>query len=185
MITLILFQMALFHINATPITKEISSKSPKSQQLQESFSSESSIFLNKIVQNNEIKNEISTKSLQEEPKKYLQTGKFNGSYQLQNTFLVLKKIVSNNDRKSEINSQSFQKEATNPPQIIRFKRNPNSSTSRSRILQSICARVQNTNQFWTHGETAMDILGSQSEPSLHVIYSPCSNDVEFFDSWGG
>ena len=96
MITLILFQMALFHINATPITKEISSKSLKNQQLQESFSSESSIFFNRIVQNNEIENKIGTKSLLEERKQNLQTGKFNGSYHLQNPSLLLRKIVSDN-----------------------------------------------------------------------------------------
>ena len=164
---LIIFQIVLFLINAKP---------------QEAYPIESSIILKKIVQNNEVENEINIESIKEEQNKLNKTKEL---FQLENPSVLLKKIVLNNDRNNEINIKLFQKHGLNLPQVRRFKRNPDSSTSRSRILQSICARVQTTNQFWTHGETEMDILGAQSEPSLHVIYSPCSDDIEFFDSWGG
>ena len=181
MMILIIFQIVLFLINAKPI----SSKSFKSLQLQEAYPIESSIILKKIIQKNEVENRINIESIEEAQNKLIKTKQFNESLQLQDPSILMKNILSYNDRNNEINIESFQKHRLDLPQVRRFKRNPDSSTSRSRILQSICARVQTTNQFWTHGETEMDILGSQSEPSLHVIYSPCSDDIEFFDSWGG
>ena len=34
--------------------------------------------------------------------------------------------------------------------------------------------------------TEEDLESRQSDPNtLHTIYAPCPNDVQFFDSWGG
>ena len=94
MIILITFQIVLFLINAKPI----SSKSFKSLQLQEAYPIESSIILKKIVQNNEVENEINIESIKEEQNKLKKTKQFNESFKLQNLSLLLKKIVLNNDK---------------------------------------------------------------------------------------
>ena len=109
---------------------------------------------------------------------------------LQDFSLFWNKIAQNNERKNEIIIKSFEGGKTNLPELRRIERNANDPTQRSVILQSLCARVEisggtPSNQLWTNGLDHMDLIGSRSEPSLHTIYSPCSDDVQFFDGWGG
>ena len=109
---------------------------------------------------------------------------------LQEFSLFWNKIAQNDKRKNEISIKSVAGESTNLPELRRIKRNANAPTQRSVILQSLCARVEvsngaPSNQLWTNGLDHMDLIRSRSEPSLHTIYSPCSDDVQFFDGWGG
>ena len=57
--------------------------------------------------------------------------------------------------------------------LKRIKRNPNSN--------SLCARVVSIR---TNGESPGDILEIQHE-NLRIIYTPCLEDNQFFDGWGG
>ena len=55
-------------------------------------------------------------------------------------------------------------------------------------MQSICGRMEiyPTDYKMTHGSNANEILISQSENfSLLPVYSPCRDDNQFFDGWGG
>ncbi len=54
------------------------------------------------------------------------------------------------------------------------------------IIQNLCGRVENLpNEIRTHGLTAGEIMENQSTVQLMTIYSPCINDIQFFDGWGG
>ena len=57
--------------------------------------------------------------------------------------------------------------------LKRIKRNPNSN--------SLCARVVSIR---TNGRNPGDILEIQHE-NLRIIYTPCLEDNQFFDGWGG
>ena len=64
----------------------------------------------------------------------------------------------------------------------------NSLSFFSVIMQSICGRMEiyPTDYRMTHGSNANEILISQQENfKLLPVYSPCSQDNQFFDGWGG
>ena len=60
--------------------------------------------------------------------------------------------------------------------LKRIKRNPNSNR--------LCARVVIPESIQTNGESPGDILEIQHE-NLRIIYTPCLEDNQFFDGWGG
>ena len=52
-------------------------------------------------------------------------------------------------------------------------------------MTAMCARVQTgSNQVWTNGLNAEEIIGNE-HMNLITIYSPCADDNQFFDGWGG
>ena len=62
----------------------------------------------------------------------------------------------------------------------------NSASFFSVILQSICGRMEIYPTEYRTGSNANEILISQPDNiNLLPIYSPCSNDNQFFDGWGG
>ena len=60
--------------------------------------------------------------------------------------------------------------------LKRIKRNPNSNR--------LCVRVVVSGSTQTNGRNLGDILENQHE-NLRMIYTPCLEDNQFFDGWGG
>ena len=68
--------------------------------------------------------------------------------------------------------------------LKRFKRSSNPQDLSSLIMNSLCARAVPAESSWTNGESPGDILQSRDQ-NLMTIYTPCLDDNQFFDGWGG
>ena len=70
------------------------------------------------------------------------------------------------------------------PGLKRFKRTSNPQDPSSLIMNSLCARAVPAESSWTNGASPGDILESRDQ-NLMTIYTPCLDDNQFFDGWGG
>ena len=70
------------------------------------------------------------------------------------------------------------------PGLKRFKRTSNPQDPSSLIMNSLCARAVPDESSWTNGASPGDILESRDQ-NLMTIYTPCLDDNQFFDGWGG
>ena len=68
--------------------------------------------------------------------------------------------------------------------LKRFKRTSNPQDPSSLIMNSLCARAVPAESSWTNGASPGDILESRDQ-NLMTIYTPCLDDNQFFDGWGG
>ena len=68
--------------------------------------------------------------------------------------------------------------------LKRFKRTSDPQDPSSLIMNSLCARAVPAESSWTNGASPGDILESRDQ-NLMTIYTPCLDDNQFFDGWGG
>ena len=97
--------------------------------------------------------------------------------------LLWKKIHNKNEIEETIDT-TFSMTNEKLQGLKRFKRTANPQDPSSLIMNSLCARAVPAESSWTNGASPGDILESRDQ-NLMTIYTPCLDDNQFFDGWGG
>ena len=97
--------------------------------------------------------------------------------------LLWKKIHNKNEIEETIDT-TFSMTNEKLQGLKRFKRTSNPQDPSSLIMNSLCARAVPAESSWTNGASPGDILESRDQ-NLMTIYTPCLDDNQFFDGWGG
>ena len=99
--------------------------------------------------------------------------------------LLWKKIHNKHEIEKTSGTTNFSMPNEKLQGLKRFKRTSNPQDPSSLIMNSLCARaVPAEESSWTNGASPGDILESRDQ-NLMTIYTPCLDDNQFFDGWGG
>ena len=98
--------------------------------------------------------------------------------------LLWKKVHNKHEIEKTIDTTSFSMKNEKLQGLKRFKRTSNPQDVSSLIMNSLCARAVPAESSWTNGESPGDILESRDQ-NLMTVYTPCLDDNQFFDGWGG
>ena len=97
--------------------------------------------------------------------------------------LLWKKIHNKHESERTIDT-TFSMTSEKLQGLKRFKRSSDPQDPSSLIMNSLCARAVPAESSWTNGMSPEDILQSRDQ-NLVTIYTPCLDDNQFFDGWGG
>ena len=95
-----------------------------------------------------------------------------------------KKVHNQHKIEKTIDTTSFSMTKEKLQGLKRFKRTSNPQDPSSLIMNSLCARAVPAESSWTNGASPGDILENRDQ-NLMTIYTPCLDDNQFFDGWGG
>ena len=95
-----------------------------------------------------------------------------------------KKVHNQHKIEKTIDTTSFSMTNEKLQGLKRFKRTSNPQDPSSLIMNSLCARAVPAESSWTNGASPGDILENRDQ-NLMTIYTPCLDDNQFFDGWGG
>ena len=98
--------------------------------------------------------------------------------------LLWKKVHNKHGYEKTIDTTTFSMTNEKLQGLKRFKRTSNPQDPSSLIMNSLCARAVPAESSWTNGASPGDILENRDQ-NLMTIYTPCLDDNQFFDGWGG